>query len=629
VCTPRDLLLLAPRGLEAVGPRLPIAEARLRVGERVTVHGVVAGRRFHRRGRRSVLRVLVDDESGRIDALFFNQPWVRERFVRGESIELEGRVAGGERPALSVPRVGTAERPLPSPGTLEPLYPRAEGLPATLLRRLCAEAAERWADALVDPLPAQALARTALLPLPAAARALHAPASQGEFEQARRRAALEPLLALQARLRARREARGGDALAAETGERAHAARLARLPHAPTTGQVRVLADLATDLARTVPMRRLLQGDVGTGKTMCALYAALAVADAGGQTAVLAPTELLAEQHFHGVRECFEAAGLPAALLTGSLSAGARRAAERALAEGSAAVAFGTHALFSGGVRYHRLALAVVDEQHRFGVSQRRALFEKGRDVHALLMSATPIPRTLALTLYGDLDTSVLRERPPGRGRVTTSCVGEGRGEKRGAMRLLEERLAAGEGVFWVCPRIETTPGGRGAEEAAAALAASSLGVRGVALVHGRLPAAERADRVAAFRAGEVGLLVGTTVLEVGVDVPRATVMVVEGAERLGLAQLHQLRGRVGRGGGDAWCLLLGARGIRSRLQLLEETDDGFRIAEEDLAARGMGDLAGLRQAGGNSEGLGEVPDLSTLLTARELVADDRVFAAYR
>ena len=360
---------------------------------------------------------------------------------------------------------------------------------------------------------------------------------------------------------------------------------------------------------------------------------MAVARAGGQAAFLAPTELLAEQHYYGTRALFEAAGLPSVLLTGSLRAAERRRVEDELELGLASVAFGTHALFSDAVRYRELALAVIDEQHRFGVLQRRRLFEKGGDVHALYMTATPIPRSLALTVYGDLETSVLRELPPGRGELRTRWVQE-RDRPRMA-RLLDTRMAAGERVFWVCPRIETSEAGRGAEEAFEVIGEGPLAKHGVELVHGRMPGYERAATLARFRAGETKLLVGTTVLEVGVDVPEATVMVVEGAERFGLAQLHQLRGRVGRGPGDAWCLLLGRPSAEARLRLLERSHDGFELAEEDLRQRGMGDLLGLRQAGPSLEGLagpaasGAGPDVELLLLARDLVQrDSAVYRAY-
>jgi ATP-dependent DNA helicase RecG len=374
--------------------------------------------------------------------------------------------------------------------------------------------------------------------------------------------------------------------------------------------------------------------VGSGKTLIGLHAALAVCLKGGQAALLAPTEILAEQHYLGLRAGLERAGLRTGLLTGSLPRDEQREARRALESGSIQVAVGTHALFAEGVRFARLDLAIIDEQQRFGVAQKRALLEKGRDVHLLLMTATPIPRTLALSLYGDLEQSVLDESPPGRGGVRTKVVSS---SKRGRLlRFLAERLQEEERVFWVCPRIgASTDEARdenddenesevGAAEHAFAGLRRSFDAFGVELVHGGVPSEERARRIGRFRTGEARLLVGTSVLEVGVDVPEATVMVIEGAERFGLAQLHQLRGRVGRGAKPAWCFLLGEAAGLERMRLLEATCDGFAIAEEDLRRRGMGDLAGLRQAGVNVEGLSDpFVDLELVRHARRLVRADR------
>ena len=344
--------------------------------------------------------------------------------------------------------------------------------------------------------------------------------------------------------------------------------------------------------------------------------------------VLAPTELLAEQHLAGARALLEGAGLTCELITGSLRARVRKQRSARVAAGEVDVVFGTHALMSEGLEFARLDLAVIDEQQRFGVSQRAKLQAKGVDVHLLLMTATPIPRTLALALYGDLDVSVLREAPGGRGELETRWIRE-RGERHTLRRLLGERLERGEQAFWVCPRIggegkqDTTAGGPSAEKRYRQLCSTELNTWGVVLVHGGLPAEERAERLDRFRRGEVRLCVATTVIEVGVDVPQATVLVVEGADRFGLAQLHQLRGRVGRGAGDSLCVLLGKPTAASRLELLEQTRDGFRLAEEDLRQRGMGDLAGSRQSGANAEGLAALAsEPETVQRLRELCAED-------
>ena len=633
-----DLLFVMPARLEEGRAAIRIADALAQKGHEVHVEGVVVKTSVQRFGRRSTVRVTIADASASITALFFNQPWLAKRFKVGETLALRGKIVDAQGPALASPKIGSEAKPLPAEGSVTPVHPSCAGVASEFVARLCRLAADKYAELLEDPIDVASLAECGLPCLSAAVRELHTPRSFDTFRAARRRLALESLLELQARLQSRRrEARAGRALRAEVGDAHDAEIRARFPFELTAGQKRVAHELRADLARSQPMRRLLQGDVGSGKTALGVYAALCIAHGGGQSAFLAPTELLAEQHYDGLRGLLERAGLRAALLTGSLSAPNRRAVLAELESGRADIAFGTHALFSGDVEYARLALCVIDEQHRFGVAQRARLLDKGRDVHALLMTATPIPRTLALALYGDLDTSTLAERPPNRGPMSTRWV---RGaDKRKVEGFLEARVTAGERLYWVVPRIgggdEELGGGITKTEVSAEarferLQSSKLAAFGIELVHGRLPADERARRLARFRDGHVRTLVATTVIEVGVDVPEATVMVIEGAERLGLAQLHQLRGRVGRGPQESWCLLYGAPSASERFATLERTCDGFVIAEEDLRARGMGDLTGLRQAGLNAEGLAEIDaDIDLFHAAQRLVAqDERVFAHY-
>ena len=627
VRTIRDLLLLAPQGLESTGLRASCAEAVGMVGAVVQITGRVERTRFFRRGgRQSVFTAYIADESGVIEAHWFNQSWLRETLVKDAVVTVAGRVGVTKKgkPSLVVPRIGTEEKPLPAPGGCEPRYQTVDGIGQGLLRGLCRGALELATD-LEDRAPLALLEELGLPRLSETPRALHEPRDPEEFTAARRRVALEGCLAMQARLQQGGDPERGAAFPIETSDREHEALQALLPFRLTADQARVVEELRVDLSARRPMRRLLQGDVGTGKTAVAFYACVAAARAGAQAVLAAPTELLAEQHYAVLAPLFEAAGVKTCLLTGSTPARERKRVLRGLERGELQVAIGTHALFSEKVRCARLAVAVIDEQHRFGVAQRTRLLEKGPGVHVLLTTATPIPRTLALSLYGDLEVSVLKERPPGRGKVTTRWLKKRDGER--LLGFLSERLAAGEQVFWVVPRIEQGSEERGAIEAHARLSASVLSDHGVILVHGALDTELRQERLAAFRKGSAKVLVGTTVIEVGVDVPAATVLVVEGAERLGLAQLHQLRGRVGRGSRDGWCLLFGKSSAAERFELLEQTDDGFEIAEEDLRRRGMGELDGLRQSGGAVD---PEEDLDLALAARDAIARDPALrAAYQ
>jgi ATP-dependent DNA helicase RecG len=634
-----DLLFLMPLGMSQGASTGTIASALQRIGSEATVEGTVEKTSLQRFGKRSTFRVTVRDDTGSIVALFYNQPWMQKRFTVGDRVTLRGKVLVRKELALHSPKIGSSAKPLPSAGELTPTYPAAEGVSSAVVAKLVRIALERCTEEIQDPIDARALARFGVPPLAQAVRDLHAPSSMEAFLAARRRMGLETLLELSARLQERRaQAASGHALRVVVDDATDTQIRARFPFALTPAQARVADELRADLSRAQPMRRLLQGDVGSGKTALGVYAAMLVARGGGQTAFLAPTELLAEQHYDGLRALLSRAGLKSVLLTGSLKAGERRNVLAQLSSGKADVAFGTHALFSDDVTYARLGLCVIDEQHRFGVAQRGELLEKGRDVHALLMTATPIPRTLALSIYGDLDTSVLDERPPGRGPLSTRWV---RGtDKRKIESFLIERVESGERLYWVVPRIgeadeESLAAAKGdaitAEARHERLKKSRLAAHGIELVHGRIARDERAARIERFRRGEARTLVATTVIEVGVDVPEATVMVIEGAERLGLAQLHQLRGRVGRGQRPSHCLLFGAASGSARFEVLVRTHDGFEIAEEDLRARGMGDLAGLRQAGENAEGLADIAaDVDLFLAARAIVAEDpRAFEHYK
>jgi ATP-dependent DNA helicase RecG len=673
VSSVRDLLTLRPRRLDVAPAALPIAALRglvvdgpvcdetsspMAAGrpgaagakEVHRIEGeVTAMRMFRMGGRRSTLRIGVSDGTASIDALFFNQPWLRELFAKGDTVELMGSLVNTKSgPALVTPRVGRPDKPLPAPGALEPIYPLVDGVGQEYLRGLILDALDKYAHSLKETLTEVQLGALGFPALPEAVASLHRPTSEAAYGAALSRLAFEGLLGLAARLEKKRQTRlAGAALRAHLPKfQGHpveaAAALEQLFPFPFTGaQKRVIAELLDDMESTTPMGRLLQGDVGAGKTAVALAVSIAMVKSGGQVAFMAPTEVLAEQHFGGNRELLRGQGIDSCLLTGSVSVRVRRELLAGVATGRPMIVFGTHALFSKDVVFGALGLCVIDEQHRFGVGQRERLTKGGAkskdagvevgasafpaiaDAHVLHMTATPIPRSLALILHGDLDLAILDEKPPGRGAIRTRWV---RGAERRRIRgLLAERLAAGERAFWVLPRIDSTEaerGGRGVVEVHEWLLATDLAEHGIELVHGRLKSDERRRRFQRFKSGESKLLVGTTVIEVGVDVPEATVMVIEDAERLGLAQLHQLRGRIGRGpGGDPWCLLLGPKSGEERFRLLESTNDGFVIAEADLEKRGMGDLAGVRQSGENLEGLAEL-DTRMFDQATRLIRSD-------
>jgi len=484
----------------------------------------------------------------------------------------------------------------------EPVYPTTAGLPSRTLRRLAQTALQR-AVALPEWQDPAWRARHSWPGWREAIAALHAPISLADLDEAapvRRRLAYDELLAhhlAMAQRKAERRAQPAPAIAhAEATDRIMEA----LPFRLTGAQIRTLAEIGGDLGSGERMSRLVQGDVGSGKTVVAMLAMADVAAAGRQSALMAPTEILARQHFETLTEPLENAGIKSVLLTGRDKGAGRKAILERLASGEAQVAVGTHALFQDDVKFSALSLAVIDEQHRFGVSERRRLQEKGEAVHLMALSATPIPRTLELTLYGDLDVSRLDEKPPGRKPVITTAAPNTRlAEIVGRLR---QAVASGAQAFWICPLVSESEllDVTAAEDRAATLR-QALGPERVGLIHGRLPPAEKDSVMAAFAAGEIGVLVATTVVEVGVNVPNATIMVVEHAERFGLAQLHQLRGRVGRGAAQSACLLLYDPPLsptgQARLNVLRETEDGFVIAERDLELRGGGDALGLRQSG--------------------------------
>jgi len=584
--TVRDLLEHRPRDYQQAVGETPISNL---FGEE---EAVIAGevRRISirpTRRRLTVLKAAVRDESGEISAVWFNQPWLADKLQPGTRLRLRGQLRRNEFHVRSYDLDGAA-----ATADFAPVYPASEEVTSPRLRTLVESALPHATD-FGDSLPAGLRARERLPLRFDALVALHRPRDGGEAERARRRLALDELLLLQvglARIREGTEEATAPMLG-EPGELAERYRQA-LPFELTKDQEQAIAEIDSDLAASKPMQRLLQGDVGSGKTVVALYALLRAVEAGKTGALMAPTETLAEQHFLTLEPICTKLGVRTALLTGSVKGDVE----------GAQILVGTHALIQEGVDLSELAVAVVDEQHRFGVEQRGAL-AAGRSPHVLHMTATPIPRTLALTVYGDLSVTEIAKPPANRKPIVTSWVTDERGPE--AYRRLRKHLDAGRQAYVVCPLIEQseTSQARAAEAEAERLRRGELRDYRVGLLHGRLRPSERRQLMAHFKARELDVLVSTTVIEVGVDVPNATIMIVQEADRFGLAQLHQLRGRVGRGAEQSYCLLVSRAkeeltdNARERLQALVDTTDGFELAEKDLELRGEGQLLGTRQAG--------------------------------
>jgi ATP-dependent DNA helicase RecG len=647
------------------------AVAELRPGEQATVAVQVrsiAARAVRRQGMRPLVEAIVFDETGAMGATFFNQPWLAERYRPGTRLLLHGKARAGGRFAVAhhapagEPGVAGAlgaagqrgavgeqgasvERDPVRAGAPDGLsgssartvahYPATEGVSSTQIVMLVRGPRGAPAD-VGEPLPAALRAAERLPDRAAALAAMHFPADPSEAEAGRGRLAFEELLLAQLVVLRRRALRGSGTAAPLAGAGELSARwlVELLPFAPTGDQAAAMAAIDADLARARPMQRLLMGEVGSGKTVVALYALLRAVEHGMQGALMAPTETLAEQHFATLQALAPEALLPTALLAGSTPPRRRRDLLGKLASGELKLVVGTHALIEDDVLFDRLAVAVVDEQHRFGVRQRTALDRKGPGLapHVLHMTATPIPRTLALTAYGDLDVTRLRELPGGRRPISTH-IASTEAERARAYERIREELRAGRQAYVVCPLVEESQ-----ELQARAAIAEFERLRGgelrdfrLQLLHGQLRPGEKRAAMARFAEGAADVLVATTVIEVGIDVPNATVMLVEDAERYGISQLHQLRGRIGRGEHASVCLLLGPRHSR-RLGALAEHDDGFRLAEIDLALRGEGEIAGTRQHGQAEPRVASLPQDAQLLErarewAKRLLAADPTLTA--
>lgn len=602
VTTAGDLLTLVPHRWEDASTLTPIA--RIAAGQVASIVGRVISKGVlpTRKGLR-VFQAVLQDASGLIEVAWPGQPFLDRTIEKGDTLLVSGPVRFYHGRQL-LPREWVnlgAEATALDEGRVLAVYPATEGLGVRVIRSLVQQHLDSLLPLVVDTLPERWRLAAGVIPLPEALAAVHRPTSVASALAGRARLAFDELFGFHlVQRRAHdlaRELRSG--IHFENRRRLTTQLRERLPWALTGAQVRAVREIVEDMCSTRRMHRLVQGDVGSGKTIVGLFAAALAIENDMQAALMAPTELLVEQHARSIGRLLEPLGHAPVVLTGRLGAKARREIGYRLASGEPLLALGTHALVQESTTFGRLGLAIIDEQHRFGVEQRAQLGAKGERPDMLLMSATPIPRSLALTMYGDLDVSVLDERPPGRQPVTTVLRPEAARSK--VLHFVDREVESGRQAYIVYPLIDESDKAalRAATTMHAELAAGPFASRRVGLVHGRLPAEERDATMRAFRDGAIDVLVATTVIEVGIDVANATVMVIEHPERFGLSQLHQLRGRVGRGGEKSWCILLGDVGEESaqRLSIFEQTEDGFAIAEEDLRLRGMGDLFGQQQHG--------------------------------
>jgi len=678
VKTVEDLLYHFPHRYDDYTRHKTIAE--LTFGEVETTVGTVSDvRTFGTRAGRGGIEVLVSDSTGDLKVVFFNQPWLARQFQIGARLVLSGKVTADSRTGMRS-MVGPDWQPytedeLVHAGRLVPVHPLTRGLVERSARTLIKQVVDRAAPLVEDHLPEAVRKRAGLLPLAQALAQMHFPDSKELLEQARRRIGFDEFLFIQLGVLQRKvlwQAERGYPM--QINQAVHEEFLRQLPFALTGAQARALEEIFRDMSRPVPMARLLQGDVGSGKTAVAAATALQAVANGFQAAIMAPTEILAEQHYRGLKallgrvrvpressgdeapgdqappesrvrqeqlaeikrllgmtedDDMEGQGVRVALLTGSLGARERRKVLEGIARGDVDLIVGTHALITESVQYARLGTVIVDEQHRFGVEQRQRLKDKGFNPHMLVMTATPIPRTLTLTIYGDLDTSVLDELPPGRQEIKTRWITSSEREK--AYRHIRREIGRGRQAFVICPLVEESekvdlPS---AEEMYEKLASEVFPDLRVALIHGKMLPREKDAVMLAFRNHEYDILVATAVIEVGIDVPNATTIVIEGAERFGLAQLHQFRGRVGRGSHQSYCILISDKEneqTRQRLEAMEQTRDGFKLAEIDLQLRGPGEFFGTRQSGTPDLKVAQLADTRLLhaanLEAQQILSED-------
>jgi ATP-dependent DNA helicase RecG len=604
VSTVEELLTYYPRRFDLRKQAQPIGSLR---GDEpsVTVAGVVRDVEERTSGRLPFLQCCIEDDSGWVFVKWFHGGYLRERIKPGVTIAVSGKVSVyKEYPQFINPRHQIIYDPQSTnldEDELLPVYPAGGKLTSGNIAYIIKRVLPQAVDLLPRLLDREYLSQRALMERPAAVAAMHRPEDREQWGQARRRLAYDECLLMQlaiAMTRMKEVSRPAHPIPAspEIDRRIRS----RFPFALTPAQDAAVSEIAVDLGRRRPMNRLLQGDVGSGKTVVAVYAALLAVANRKQAAIMAPTEILATQHFQKIQNYLAGSRVRTAMLVGSQSAAERAEILQKLEQGEIDIVVGTHALLGEGVRFSQLALVVVDEQHKFGVRQRSGMRGKGFAPHYLVMTATPIPRTLAMTLFGDLDVSVISSLPPGRGKTFTRCMGHEQMEE--VLSLVASRLREGQQAYFIYPLVNPSPqlALKAAGEAHTELAKGELAEFGVGMIHGQMPAAQKDKVMRQFHAGQIKVLVASVVVEVGLDVPAANVMVVMHAERFGLAQLHQLRGRIGRSSADALCLLVASPNnpvAKRRLEVLEETSDGFRIAEEDLRIRGPGEIFSTRQHG--------------------------------